>query len=85
MKEAGTGDFQEDSTGIIGQSFGELGPAFLLEGPGRVEKVGAVQNSSHHVPLGQSQRMVAYGIEHSAVVLAIGSGPGGAGGSMLQL
>lgn len=55
MDQPGAGYFAEDATGIFRQSHGELCPALAIEWPFGIQVVGAVENPSYHVPLGQAE------------------------------
>lgn len=79
MEQPGTGHFTQHRTGVERKPCGQLGSALAIEGAPRVEIVGAVQDPPHHVPFGQTKRVIAYGIEHAAIPLAFGPCPRGTG------
>ena len=85
MKEAGAGDFAEDFPRVLRQTLGQLGPRRAVERPLRVEKVGAIEDAPHHVPLGEAQGMIPNRVEYPPVDLTLRLGAGGTGGPMPQL
>jgi hypothetical protein len=85
VNEAGSGHLEEHATGIIREPLGQLGSFLTVELTSRLEEVSAVQNSSNHVPLGQSQRVIPYSVEDAAVYLSFRLGAGGACGTMAEL
>lgn len=85
MKEAGAGDFAEDSAQVFRQTIGQLGPGLAVEPPLRVEKVGAIEDAPHHVPLGEAHGVIPNRVEYPPVDLALRLGMGGAGRPMPQL
>lgn len=85
MKEAGAGDFAEDSTRVLWQTLGQLCPGLAVEPPLGVEKVGAIEYTPHHVPLGEAQGVIPNRVEHSPVELAFCLGASGTGRPMPQL
>ena len=85
MEKTGTGDVSEDPAQVPRQTLGQLGPRLAVEGALRVEKVGAIEDTPHHVPLGQAEGMIPHRVEHAAVDLAFRLGAGGAGRTMPEL
>ncbi len=85
MSEAGTGNFTQYTPRIGRKLCRQLGSSFAIEGPSRLEVVGTVKDAPDHVPLAQPQRVIAYGVEDSAVILSLRARPGCASGSMPEL
>lgn len=85
MEEAGTGDLAEDSARVLRETLGQIGTGVAIEGAFRVEKVGAIEDTPHHVPLGEAQGVIADRVEHAPIDLAHGLGAGGAGRTMPEL
>ena len=84
--EPAPGDLAEHADRIGGKARARLGPVSLARRDrARLEVVGAVEYPADHVPLRQTQRMIADGIENAAVGLAVGLGAGGGGGPVLEL
>ena len=54
MEEAGPGDFPENPPGVLGKALDQLRARLAIEAALRVEKVRAIQDAPHHVPLGQA-------------------------------
>jgi hypothetical protein len=85
MEEAGAGDFPEDSARIPRQPLGQLGAGLAVELAPGVEKVGAIKDSPHHVPLGEAQGVIPDSVEHAPIDLAFRFGTGRAGRAMPEL
>jgi hypothetical protein len=85
VKETGTSDLPENGVGIGRETLSPLGSLLPVERPTGFEVIGTIQHASHHVPLGETQRMVAYGIENPPVVLALGACASGTGWTMTEL
>jgi len=82
MEEAGTGDFPEDSTRVFRQTLGQLGAGLAVELALRIEKVGAIEDTPHHVPLGEADGVIPDRVEHAPIDLALRLGMGSAGRAM---
>ena len=85
MEEAGAGDFPEDSARIVRQTLGQRGAGLTVKLAFRIEKVGAIENAPHHVPLGEADRVVPDRVEHAAIDLSLCLGMSGTGWSMPEL
>lgn len=85
MQEARAGDLSKDSTRISRQPFRQRSARFAVEWAPRVQEVGTIKDSAHHVPLGQADGVIADRIEHTSVNLALRLGLCGAGRSMPEL
>ena len=77
--------WRNTSAGWDGQPRRELGTPLALVLAAGLQVVGTVEHPPHHVPLRQADRVIAHGVEHAAVGLALGLGAGGAGGAVAQL
>jgi hypothetical protein len=85
MNETGAGNFTQYTPRIGRKLCRQLGSSFAIEGPSGLEVVGTVEDAPDHVPLCESQRVIAYGVEDSAVVLALRTRPGRARGPVPEL
>ena len=54
MEEAGPGDFPENPARVLGKALDQLRARLAIEAALRVEKVRAIQDAPHHVPLRQA-------------------------------
>ena len=82
MQEASAGDFAKDATRVSRQPLRQRSSSLAVELARRVQEVGTVEDSPHHVPLRQADGVIADRIEYTAVDLALRLGMCGAGRSM---
>jgi hypothetical protein len=85
MEETGAGDFPEDSGRVLRQALRQLSAGLAVERALRIEKVGAIEDAPHHVPLGEAYRVIPDRIEYAPIDLALRLGVRRAGWSMPEL
>ena len=85
MEETGTGDFAQDTARVLRQTPGQIGPGLAIEGAFRVEEVSAIEDATHHIPLGEAEGVITDRVEHAPIDLTMGLGAGGAGRAMPEL
>ena len=85
MKETGTSDLPQHIAWLQRQTRSQLGAPLPLEAASGLQKVCAVENSTHHIPLCQTEGVVPHRVKHSTVGLAFGPGPSGTRGTVAKL
>jgi hypothetical protein len=70
---------------LAGQALSQFGPPLAIVWAARLEVVGTIKDSPHHIPLGETDRMIADRIQYPAVIFAFRSGTGRAGGTVAKL
>jgi hypothetical protein len=71
VEDTGTSDFTENTTGIMRKSLSEVGTCLAGEGAVGIEIVGTIEDPSDHVPLGQTNRVIADRIEHATIHFSV--------------
>jgi hypothetical protein len=74
MDESSAGYFAQNQLWFAWQALGEYGSPFAIKGSSRLEVIRTIENSSHHVPLGEADGVITDGIQHAAVILTLGPG-----------
>jgi len=85
MKETSACDFPEDSSWIAGKAVGKFGPVLPVKEPAGIQVIGAVEYAADHIPLSQPERVIANGIEHAPIILALRPRSGRAGRPVPEL
>jgi hypothetical protein len=67
VRESLSGNLTEHRAGVGGELERELGSVLRLLRPTRFQIVGTVEHPADHVPFGEPYRVVANGVQHSAV------------------
>ena len=65
MEETGARHFTENSPGVTGKPLSQFRPLLPLERSPGFQIIRTIEDPAHHVPLGQSQGVVPYRIEHA--------------------
>jgi hypothetical protein len=58
VEDPGAGNFAQHASGVRGQALGQRATCFTIELPLRVEKIGTVEYSPHHVPFGETDGVI---------------------------
>lgn len=82
MKDPGAGNLAQHASGIGGQALSERAASFAIELPIGIQKVCTVKDAPHHVPFGETNRVIPDRVENSAVDFAFGFRVSRAGRSM---
>jgi hypothetical protein len=79
VEETRASDLPEDTSWIAGKAVGQLGPILPVERPAGIQVIGTVEYPADHVPLSESERVIANSVEHAPIILSLRSRSGRAG------